>query len=221
MSIHLTKSKHYYQEELLNSITHGLCVLLSFVGLVWMLIEAVHHGGIWRITSTAIYGISLIILFSASTLYHSFHSIKIKYILKIVDHASIYLLIAGSYSPIALIVLKGDSGWTLFFTIWTMAILGVIFKLFFVKRFTVLSTLVYIIMGWFAIFYMEPLIQHLPYNGLLWLVAGGITYTLGTIFFLWEKLPFNHAIWHLFVMGGSISHFLAIYLYIVPLNGGC
>lgn len=206
----------YLKEELVNAITHGIGAILSVAGLITLLIVSISDGDIWRITSLSIYGASLTILYLASTLYHSFHHPKTKHYLKIFDHSAIYVLIAGSYTPFALVTLREHGGFTLFFVLWGITVVGIIFKLFFVKRFTVISTLLYVAMGWMAVFVYEPLLQHFDMNGIYLIVAGGIIYTLGTIFFLWEKLPYNHSIWHLFVMGGSLCHFLAIYYFVAP-----
>lgn len=203
-------------EETANSITHGIGFLLSIAGLVILVVPASIHGDIRRVVCFSIYGSSLLILYAASTLYHSFGSGRIKYILKVIDHSAIYLLIAGSYTPFTLILLRGALGWTFFVTIWGLALTGIIFKMFFVNRFLVLSTAVYLIMGWLALIAIYPIVQKIPSGAIGWLVTGGILYSLGVIFHFFDKMPFHHAIWHLFVLGGSICHYFAILFYVLP-----
>ena len=203
-------------EEITNSITHGIALLLSIVGIVILVVLASRYGDIWRVTCFSVYGSTLIILYTASTLYHSFPRSRLKHTLKIVDHSAIYLLIAGSYTPFALISLRGAWGWTLFSAIWALALAGIVFKMFFVKRFLVLSTITYLAMGWLALIAVRPIINNFPFKGIVWIIAGGLFYTLGIIFHFFNKLPFHHAIWHLFVLGGSICHYFAILFYVLP-----
>lgn len=205
-----------FKEELWNSLTHGLGFLLSIAGLVTLILLAYENGDAWHITSLSVYGASLTLLYGASTLYHSVKPGKAKHYLRIFDHSAIYVLIAGSYTPFALINLRDHGGIPLFFVLWGITVVGIAFKFFFVGRFNLLSTILYLLMGWMAVFVYEPMIQNLPLNGLLLLVGGGLSYSLGVIFFLWEKLPFSHSIWHVFVMGGSFLHFLAIYYSCLP-----
>jgi hemolysin III len=211
------RNKFYPKEEIANSITHGMGLCLSIVGLVILVVLASIHGDAWRVVSFSIYGSSLIILYAASTFYHSFRSERMKHLFKIIDHSAIFLLIAGTYTPFTLIPLRGAWGWSLFGAIWGLALAGIGFKLFFVNRFKVLSTIIYLIMGWIVLIAIQPLVKNIPAGGLGWLATGGILYSLGVIFYLWKKLPFNHAIWHFFVMGGSTCHFFAIYFYILPM----
>ena len=201
-------------EEKANIITHGAGFLLAVVGLVFLLIYSAQMGEGLRIVSYALYGTSLVLLYLASTLYHSATDPKKKHYLKIFDHSAIYLLIAGSYTPFALVTLNGATGWLIFSLVWGLALAGIVFKLFFVKRFKIVSTLAYVAMGWICILVIEPIMNTLPTMGLVWLVAGGLAYTTGVVFYLWDRLPFNHTIWHLFVMAGSASHFIAIFLYV-------
>jgi len=210
--------QHY--EELANAISHGLGVVLSINGLVLLVVRAALYGDAWQMVSFSIYGSSLILLYLASTLYHSFRNQRIKQILRIFDHSAIYLLIAGSYTPFLLVSLRGPWGWSLLGIIWGLALLGIVFKLIFGAKYEIVSTIFYLLMGWVVIIAIKPLLAALPLAGILWLVAGGLAYTLGVIFFAWEKLPFNHAIWHGFVLAGSIFHFFAILLYLAspPLN---
>jgi hemolysin III len=204
-------------EEIANSITHGIGAGLSIAALVVLVVFASLYGDVWRIVSFSIYGACLTVLYTASTLYHSFRSQKLKKYFQIMDHASIYLLIAGTYTPFTLVHLRGGWGWSLFGVIWGLAVLGVIFKMFFTNRFNLLSTIIYLLMGWLIVIAFKPAVTHIPQGGLYWLLAGGLSYTFGVIFFLWEKLPYSHAIWHLFVLGGSICHFFAMLFYVLPM----
>ena len=155
-------------------------------------------------------------MYLASTLYHSFQHPKVKGVFKILDHAAIYLLIAGTYTPILLVSLRDAWGWSLFGVMWGLAVAGIVFKFFFIGRFEKLSLVIYLLMGWMGVIAAGQIIDALPFGGLLWLLAGGISYTTGVIFYRWEKLKYSHAIWHLFVLGGSICHFFAIFLYVLP-----
>jgi hemolysin III len=208
--------KKRFVEELANSITHGIGLAASIVALVFLIIIANGANDTGKIVTGTIYGSSLILLYLASTLYHSFQSPKAKHYLKIFDHAAIYVLIAGSYTPFTLYVVKGFWGELMLIIIWTVAVMGVIFKLFFVNRFKIFSTILYLIMGWMAILAIQPLFKNLPNEGLFLLLAGGLSYSIGVIFYLWERLPFNHAVWHLFVLSGSACHFFAVLFYVLP-----
>jgi len=211
------EAPYSFLEELFNSITHGAGVLLSVAALVLLIIFSNTYGTTSHVVSCTIFGVTLILLYSASTLYHSIQKPQVKSVLKIIDHSCIYLLIAGTYTPFLLVTLRGVLGWTMFGAIWFMAISGVLFKIFFVHRFKIISTVAYLLMGWIIIFVIRPLIDSLPSGGLILLVAGGLAYSLGVIFYAWKRLPFNHAIWHLFVLAGSICHFFAIIFYVLPL----
>jgi hemolysin III len=203
-------------EELANRLTHGVGALLSVAGLVFLTVYSALHGDAWVITSTAVYGASLVILYTASTLYHSVTSDRWRRFFQKLDHAAIFLLIAGTYTPFTLGPLRGGWGWTLFGIVWGLAVIGVVLKLFFAGKADVLSTVAYLVMGWLVVIAIKPLIAALPAGALWWLVAGGLCYSLGTIFYLWEKLPFNHAVWHVWVLGGSVCHWVAVFGYIVP-----
>ncbi len=203
-------------EEMANTITHAVGIVLSLAALVILVFYASSQGDKWKIVSFSIYGTSLLVLYTASTLYHSFTAPKIKAYLKIFDHSAIYLLIAGTYTPFMLVLLRESIGWTVFAVIWFLAFLGVCFKLFFAHRFKILSTVIYLLMGWLIVFAFKPMLQYVPEGGLYWLLAGGLSYSLGVIFYLWKKMPYNHAVWHLFVLGGSICHFFAVLLYVLP-----
>ena len=205
------KSPFYSRgEEIANSITHGIGTGLSIAGLTALVVLAVIYGDVWRVVSFSIYGGSLILLYLASTLYHSLQHPKVKHALRKFDHASIYVLIAGTYTPFLLVSLRGSVGWPLFFLIWGLAAAGIVWKMFFLGKLEVLATIIYILMGWMCIFLFKDMLATIPTFGIIMLVAGGVVYTAGVIFYAWEKLPYNHAIWHLFVLGGSVCHFVAI-----------
>nr|WP_132548872.1 hemolysin III family protein [Pectinatus cerevisiiphilus] len=204
-------------EEKINAITHGIGTFFAVIALVVLIIEAYINGGPWQMAAAIIYGVSLILLYLASTLYHSFSRKRVKEILKFFDHAAIYILIAGNYTPFTLIPLHGTLGWAIFGVIWGLALVGIVFKIYFVKRFKYFSTLCYLLMGWLAVVMVKPLLAVLPAAAIYWLLAGGISYTIGTIFYLDKKIPYNHAVWHLFVIGGSVSHFITVFKYVMPL----
>ena len=213
----LLKSKPSWQnpfysrgEEIANSVTHGIGAALAVAGLSILVVLAVIYGDVTRIVSFSIYGSSLILLYLASTLYHSIQHREAKKVLRIFDHASIYVLIAGTYTPFLLVSIRGTLGWTLFAVVWGLALLGVAWKIFFIGRLEVLATIVYVLMGWMCLLLFKEMLLKVPPWGVAFLITGGIVYTLGVIFYAWEKLPYNHAIWHLFVLGGSVFHFLAI-----------
>lgn len=204
------------KEEITNAISHGIGIALAIVGLIVLIVYANMTGSTKHIVTFSIYGTTLILLYLASTLYHSFPKGKVKDILKICDHSAIFLLIAGSYTPLTLTVLKGKLGWTLFAIVWTIAVAGIIFKMFCIKKFKTLSTLLYIAMGWIVIFAIKPLYLSLNTTSISFLVAGGLLYTFGTIFYRWKDLKYNHAIWHLFVLAGSVCHFFTM-LFLLPI----
>lgn len=202
-------------EEIANSITHGIGAFLSVVGLTVLVVLASLRGDSWQLISFSIYGSTLFILYLASTLYHSIQHPKTKKIFQIIDHAAIFLLIAGTYTPFLLVSLRPVIGWSMLVTVWGLAVLGIAFKLIFAERFMVLSTLAYIGMGWLCVIQWNAMLLHLPAASLMWLAIGGVSYTAGVIFFSLHRLPYSHAIWHLFVLGGSAAHFWAI-LYLIP-----
>jgi hemolysin III len=203
------------KEETLNAWTHGLGTLLSLGGLVALLILSGRHGDAWHIVSAGIYGATLMLLFASSTLYHSMRNPRPKHVFRIMDHVSIFLLIAGTYTPIALVSLRGTWGWSLFGVIWGLALYGIVFQVFFVNRFRVLRTLIYLLMGWLVVIALKPLLATVPMPGLIWLLLGGLSYTVGVLFYLWKKLPFHHAVWHLFVLVGSGCHYFAVLFYVL------
>jgi len=205
-------------EELLNAITHGIGAVMALAGLIALIITSSIYGTRLHQISFIIYGASLVLLYLASTLYHSFRNAKIKYIFKICDHAAIYLLIAGSYTPFAMVILRGLFGWVVLGIVWSLAAIGIVQQIFFVKRFKIFSTLCYIGLGWFSLVFIKPLISALPPAGLYWLVAGGLLYTIGAIFYLYRKMPYNHTVWHFFVIGGSLCHFITILFFVLPVT---
>lgn len=201
-------------EEKLNALTHGIGAVLGIAALV-LLIVFNSHKTPWSLFSVIVYGISIIILFTASTLYHSVTKEKQKHIFRIIDHISIYGLIAGTYTPVCLITLEQSLGWPLFWTVWGIAIFGVILKLFFTGRFEIFSTLLYLVMGWLIVFDFSYLSESIGSNGVLFLFAGGLSYTIGIIFYAIQKIPFNHVIWHLFVLAGAIFHFFMTFYFVI------
>lgn len=203
-------------EEKWNAWTHGVGASLALVGLPVLIAASYIHGTVWHIVSFSIYGISLFLLYLASTLYHSFRDIKLKHIFKIVDHSAIYLLIAGTYTPFTLVILHGTLGWTVFGIIWGLALAGIAFQLLFINRFKFLSTLCYVAMGWLMLVCFKPLVAALPAAGLYWLIAGGLFYTVGALFYLYRWFPYHHAVWHVFVLAGSASHFVSVLGYVLP-----
>lgn len=213
------KNKHitYYDvfEEKINIITHAIGLLLSIAALVLLIIHASSNGSTRHIVSFTIFGASMILLYSASTLYHYSQTPNIRRKLNILDHASIYVLIAGTYTPFTLVTLKGALGWTIFGITWGIALVGVFFKLFYTGKYDKISTIAYVAMGWIIIFAVKPLIENLPLNGLYWLLAGGVFYTIGAVLYSIKKIKYNHAIFHIFVLLGSFSHFMAIYFYVL------
>jgi hemolysin III len=197
-------------EELANTVTHGIGLLLSVAGFVVLLVLAFLRGTASHIVACSIYGATLICLYAASTVYHAVISPRLKRALKIFDHSAIYLLIAGTYTPFLLLNLRGAWGWSLFGVVWGLAVAGVIFKFWFVDHFEHLSTAVYLAMGWLVIIAAKPVLAHVPSATLLWLIAGGLFYSSGVIFYVWKRLPFSHVVWHLFVLAGSTCHYFAV-----------
>lgn len=208
---------HVYtkREELVNAITHGLGTLLSIAGLTLLIVFAALKGTAWHVVSFTVYGITMLLLYTASTLVHSFPQGKAKDVFETLDHSCIYLFIAGTYTPILLVTLRGPLGWSLFGVVWGLAIAGVVFKAFFTKKYLVLSTLFYVFMGWIIVFAWQPLQTLLQPGGIKLLVIGGVLYTFGSVFYVWRGFPHHHAVWHLFVLAGSVMHFFAILFYVL------
>lgn len=203
-------------EEVANTLTHGFGLLLSIAGLVVLVILARIYGDILHIASAIVYGLSLVTLYAASTFYHGATSPKAKENLQLLDHCCIYLLIAGSYTPFTLIALRGAFGYSLLAFVWLFAVVGIVLKVFFHKKFPAASVISYIVMGWIGLIAVQPLFLALGIMPILLIVAGGLIYSIGVIFYSWKSLKHHHAVWHLFVLGGSILHFLAISIYVLP-----
>ena len=201
-------------EEIANYSTHALGLSLSIAGLILLLISAIQKGDLVMLISFIIYGVSLVILYFASTMYHLMKEHRAKKIFRTLDHCGIYLLIAGTYTPIMLVSLGTTLGWGLLGTIWALALIGIVLTLSNWKINRKIFVALYIIMGWLAVTAFQPMVNSLPYNAMAWLITGGGLYTFGVVFYLLKSLSFHHAIWHVFVMGGSISHFITIYFYV-------
>ncbi len=203
-------------EEIANSVTHGLGLVLAVAALVVLVAGAARLGDPWRVVSFSLYGASLVSLYLASTLYHAVPGARAKAWLKRCDHAAIFALIAGTYTPIMLVTLRGPLGWTMAGIIWAVMVAGIVMKFLFIHRFQRLLLGAYVAMGWAAVFVVQALWRRLDPGALWWLFAGGATYTAGVAFYVWKRLPYGHAIWHLFVLGGSVCHFLFFYLHVLP-----
>jgi hemolysin III len=208
----------YYSpiEEKINIISHATGFIISIVALVLLVTRASLYGDVWHIVSFSIFGASLIILYAASASYHSVTKPKSRNRLKIFDHASIYVLIAGTYTPFSLVTLKGTLGWVIFGISWGLALTGIILKLFFTGKYDLISTMMYVFMGWVIVFAIKPLINNFSLEGLYWLFAGGISYTIGAAIYSIKKIKFNHAIFHMLVLIGSFCHFMAVFFYVLP-----
>lgn len=205
-------------EELANTITHGVGLFLSVAGLIALVALAAAYGDLWYVLSAAVYGLSLVTLYAASTFYHSAVSEQQKHVLQLVDHCCIYLLIAGTYTPFALVVLRTGIGLWLFIFIWLFALFGIVSKVFFHKRFRSASVISYLVMGWIGVIAVQPLAAKIGLVPIGLVVAGGVAYSVGVIFYAMHRLKHHHAIWHLFVLSGSILHFLAIAVYVIPFS---
>jgi len=213
---HLSVSIASIEDEIANGVTHGIGLLLAIGGLCSLCVLTAYHGNVWHIVGCSIYGASLVILYTASTLYHSVQRPALKAMLRTVDHAAIFLLIAGTYTPFTLVNLRGPLGWSLFAAVWTLAVIGITMKIVWGHRWQWVSLAMYLAMGWICLFAAKPLMAAIP-TGALWLLAaGGVAYTVGTIFYVLDDIRYFHAVWHVFVMAGSILHFLAVAFYVVP-----
>lgn len=208
-----------FKEEIANTTTHGLGVLLSIAALVLLIVFSALNGNSWHIVSTTIFGTSMILLYTASTLYHLVSTPKLKRIFRTLDHSSIFILIAGTYTPFTLVSLRGGLGWTLFGLVWSIAIIGVILETITKQKYPKLSLSLYLGMGWLIIVAIKPVIHNVDPGGIVLLVSGGLCYSLGVIFYVWKSLVFNHAIWHIFVLGGTILHFFSVFFYVIPSAG--
>ena len=210
------KKKHPYTvgEEIANAVTHGVGAGLSIAGLVLLILRAVHTGDPWRVVSFTIFGVTMVLLYLTSTLYHSLARTRARGVFKVMDHSLIYVLIAGTYTPFLLVNLRGPWGWSLFGVVWGLAVAGVVFKIMHADRFRRLSTLLYLGMGWVGVIAVKPMLAEVPTPALYWLLAGGLSYTLGTAVYVQRDVKFHHAGWHLFVLAGTACHFVAVYGYL-------
>ncbi len=210
------KLNHFYseKEERLNILSHGVGLVIFSILFPFLLQKSLTYNEVWKVASFWIYGISLLILYAASTFYHAAKNPVRRRKLNIFDHAAIYVLIAGTYSPFCLVTLPSKLGWYMFVFVWVFAIVGVILKLFFTGKYDKLSTALYLLMGWQIVFFIKPLIKNVSSEGLFFLFLGGVFYTVGAIFYLFKKIKYNHAIFHVFVVLGSLSHFLTVYYYL-------
>ncbi len=216
-NINLAKiEQHSRSEDIANSIIHGIGAVLAITALTILVAFSGLKGDARRVVSFSIYGSTLILLYLSSAFYHGVRSAKLKRLFRILDHATIYLLIAGTYTPFMLVTLRGGWGWSLFGVTWGFAVLGVIMTALFMERFKLLAVLSYIGMGWLIVLAFKPLAAVLPLGGIIWLATGGIAYTFGIVFYVSTKIPYNHAIWHVFVLGGSMCHFFAMLFYVLP-----
>ncbi len=207
---------HSRREEIANGISHGLGTALSVVGLILMVLRTLPLQDRWKLTSVVIFGSTMILAHLSSTLYHSVSQKRLKRIFQFVDHGSIYFLVAGTFTPLLLITLRSGLGWIMFGLVWSFAFGGIVFKTFCINRYPKFEASTYVIMGSLSIFVMKRLFLGLPLPGFIWVLLGSLIYLLGLIFLGWHELPYNHTVWHLFVMGGSVSHFYAIYFYVLP-----
>jgi hemolysin III len=201
-------------EEIFHSITHGMGAVLAVVGFAVLVVPAVRGGDAWRIVSFSVYGASLALLYGASTLYHSFQDERLKRLFRHFDHLSIFLLIAGTYTPVALVALRGMWGWTVFGLIWGLAVVGIIYEFLFLGRYKWITVTIYLGMGWLAVIAIKPMITMVPCGLLWWLLAGGLFYTGGVLFYVRKKMRYHHVLWHLFVLFGSACHFLGFLFYL-------
>lgn len=210
----ISNPKYSKKEEKLNVLTHAFGLIMSIVGLPFLLLKSLQYNGFWQPLSIVVFGVSLIVLYAASTFYHASKDSKLRRKLNIFDHAAIYFLIAGTYSPFTIIILDGSLGWLIFSCTWVFAFVGIVLKFFFTGRYDKLSTAMYILMGWQIILVIKPLMNAFSINGLKFLFAGGVFYTLGALLYSSKKITYNHAIFHVFVLLGSASHFICVYKYI-------
>ena len=204
-------------EERANYITHGIGAIISLAALVILIVFASLYGTAWHIVSFTLFGTTMLMLYTASTLVHSFPPGKAKDFFEILDHSSIYFFIAGTYTPFLFIVIEGWLGWTLFGIVWGLAIIGTVFKAYFVKKFLFISTILYVFMGWLIVLAWNPLTQNLAPNGMMLLIVGGVLYTIGAVFYVWRAFKYHHAVWHLFVVAGTLAHFFCVLFYVLPL----
>ncbi|MBA2878274.1 hemolysin III [Anoxybacillus kamchatkensis] len=200
------------EEEIVHAITHGIGAVFSIAALIILTVMAAMHGNAWHIVSFTLFGSTMLILYVSSTIVHALPEGRWKRVFEIFDHSSIYFFIAGTYTPFLFLAVKGAIGWTLFGIVWGLALIGTVFKCFFVNRFLYTSTMIYVVMGWLIVFAWKPLVSALSQEGVVYLVSGGILYTVGAVFYVWRGFKFHHAVWHVFVLGGSVAHFFAVFV---------
>lgn len=205
-------------EEIANAITHGVGMVFSITGLVFLIIFSALYGSAWHVVSFTIFGVSMVFLYTSSTLLHSLPKGKAKDVFEILDHSSIYFFIAGTYTPFLLIAVRGTLGWTLFGIVWAIAIGGTIFKVFFVKRFVIVSTILYVLMGWLIVLTWPMLTEQIASRGMSLLMIGGLFYTLGAIFYVWRFFKYHHMVWHIFVLTATILHYFTVLFYVLPID---
>ena len=203
------------EEEISNSITHGIGVILSIAALVVLIVFASLYGNVWHVVSFTLFGATMLLLYTSSTLLHALKPGRAKDFFEIMDHSSIYFFIAGSYTPFLLVAVQSATGWTLFGIVWGLAIAGTIFKAFFVKKFLFTSTFLYVVMGWLIVFVWNDLVADIHPTSLILLIIGGLLYTVGAIFYIWKLFKHHHAVWHIFVLSATVCHFFAV-LYLLP-----
>ena len=216
--MHNTQPQYTVVEELVHAVSHGAGVILSIAGLSWMLYLSIGASDPWRIVASCIYGVSLISLFLASTLYHGLYASPHRHLFKLFDHCAIYLLIAGTYTPFLLVAMRTDTGWWLFGAVWSLATAGILTKLWLRHRYPRLSLISYLLMGWLIVIAAPQLADAVGASGMAWLIGGGVCYTVGAVFYKAKRLSFNHAIWHLFVLAGGVCHFVAVVWYVLPVR---
>jgi len=217
MTGRISSSRYSLGEEIANSVTHGVGVILAIGGLGVLTAFASVYGNAWHIVGCSVFGATLILLYAASTFYHSIQRPRVKTVLRNLDHAAIFLLIGGTYTPFTLVNLRGPWGWSLFGVIWGLAVLGVVFEVTVLRRWKAVSLALYVAMGWAVVVAVKPVLAAIAPGGLLLLFLGGMAYTAGVGFYVWRRLPYHHAIWHVFVLVGSILHFFAVLFYVIPL----
>ncbi len=218
MSTRTRVARYSVAEEIANSITHGVGLVLAIGGLATLTALAALHGSAWHVVGCSIFGATLVLSYLTSTLYHSLPAARAKSVLRVLDHCAIFLLIAGTYTPFMLVNLRGPWGWSLFGVVWAIAALGIVFKVTMLRRWTAVSVALYIAMGWVVVVATKPMLAAVAPGGLLLLLLGGLAYTAGVVFYAWRRIPYHHAIWHLFVLAGSVFHFFAVLFYVIPLG---
>jgi hemolysin III len=208
--------RYHTGEDLANVVTHGIGTVLSVAALAVLATSASLRGNALHVVTCSVFGATLILAYAASTLYHAIQHPQFKDLLRLLDHSAIFLLIAGTYTPFTLVTLRGPWGWSIFGVVWGLAVVGIMVQAMVLHRWTAASVALYVAMGWVAIFAIKPLLASVPFGGLVLLLAGGLSYTGGVVFFVYERMPYSHAVWHLFVLAGSVLHFFAILFYVVP-----